>query len=108
MWYIIPNFYGLHYGENLMKTQTKIAKLQMHENLHKMWMKTKCEENFYTNFHFLRRAIKVLNKCLTLLISYMHFIPFKMAVKFLKPASNFPNVDDPNAFPKYNKPLIPT
>ena len=32
---IIPNFLVLHFGENLMKIQTKIAKLQMPENLHK-------------------------------------------------------------------------
>ena len=29
-WYILV----LHFGENFMKIQTKIAKLQMHENLH--------------------------------------------------------------------------
>ena len=31
---IIPNFLVLHFGENFMKIRTKIAKLQMHENLH--------------------------------------------------------------------------
>ena len=36
--YIIPNFLVL---QNFMKIRTKIPKLQMHENLHKMWMKTK-------------------------------------------------------------------
>ena len=35
MVYIIPNFLVLHFGENFMKIRTKIAKLQMHENLHK-------------------------------------------------------------------------
>ena len=65
--YIIPNFLVLHFGENFMKIQTKIPKLQMHENLHKnvlswkfakkMWMKTcfhshSCfHSHFYTNFH---------------------------------------------------------
>ena len=34
--YIIPNFLVLHFGEIIMKIRTKIAKLQMHENLHKM------------------------------------------------------------------------
>ena len=34
MVHIIPNFLVLHFGENLMKIQTKIAKLQMHEKLH--------------------------------------------------------------------------
>ena len=33
--YIIPNFLVLHVGENFMKIQTKIPKLQMHEILHK-------------------------------------------------------------------------
>ena len=32
---IIPNLLVLHYDENYMKNQTKIANLQMHENLHK-------------------------------------------------------------------------
>ena len=49
MVYIIPNFLGLHFGENFMKilTNIHIAKLQMHENLHKnvnenmfLWMAT--------------------------------------------------------------------
>ena len=35
MVYIIPNFLVLQFGENFMKIGTKIAKLQMHENLHK-------------------------------------------------------------------------
>ena len=35
MVFIIPNFLVLQFGENFMKIQTKIAKLQMHENLHK-------------------------------------------------------------------------
>ena len=32
---IIPNFLVLQFGEHFMKIRTKIAKLQMHENLHK-------------------------------------------------------------------------
>ena len=35
MMYIIPHFLVLQFGENFMKIRTKIAKLQMHENLHK-------------------------------------------------------------------------
>ena len=35
MVYIIPNFLVLHFGESFMKIRTKIAKLQIHENLHK-------------------------------------------------------------------------
>ena len=33
--HIIPYFIVLHFGENFLKIQTKLAKLQMHENLHK-------------------------------------------------------------------------
>ena len=35
MVYIILNFLVLQFEENSMKIRTKIAKLQMHENLHK-------------------------------------------------------------------------
>ena len=34
MMHIIPNFLVLRFGDNFMKIGTKIAKLQMHENLH--------------------------------------------------------------------------
>ena len=35
MMYMIPNFLVLHFGENFMIIRTKMAKLQMHENLYK-------------------------------------------------------------------------
>ena len=35
MMYIIPNFLVLHFGGHFMKIRAKIAKLQIHENLHK-------------------------------------------------------------------------
>ena len=35
MAFIIPNFLVLHQGENFMRILTKIAKLPLHENLHK-------------------------------------------------------------------------
>ena len=35
MVYSILNFLVLHFGENFMKIRTKIAKLQMHENVYK-------------------------------------------------------------------------
>ena len=47
MVYIILNFLVLHFGENFKKIWTKIAKLQMHENLHK----NVNEPQFYANFH---------------------------------------------------------
>ena len=34
MVYIIPNFLVLYFGENFMKIQTNIPKLQMQANLH--------------------------------------------------------------------------
>ena len=34
MKYIIPNFFVSDFGENFMKIQTKITKVQIHENLH--------------------------------------------------------------------------
>ena len=35
MVYTIPNFLVLLFGENFVKIQTKIARLQIHEHLHK-------------------------------------------------------------------------
>ena len=35
MVYIIPNFLLLHFGEDFMKIQSKILKLQMHKKLYK-------------------------------------------------------------------------
>ena len=49
MVYIIPNFLVLNFCENLIKIQTKIAKLQMHKNLHK-----NVNENMYS-FTFLSK-----------------------------------------------------
>ena len=49
--YIIPNFLVLHFGENFMKIRTKIAKLQMHENLHKNVNENMFHSHFYENFH---------------------------------------------------------
>ena len=59
MAYIIPNFLVLNFGENFIKIQTKIAKLQIHENCIKMWMKTCFHSHFYANFHeFYERQSK--------------------------------------------------
>ena len=33
--YIIPKFLVLHFGENFIKSDKKITKLQMHKKLHK-------------------------------------------------------------------------
>ena len=51
MVYIIPNFLVLHFGENFMKIRTKIAKLQMHENLHKNVNENMFSFTFYAHFH---------------------------------------------------------
>ena len=42
---VIPNFFVLHFGENFIKIGTKIAKVQMHDNLHK-----NVNENIVPNF----------------------------------------------------------
>ena len=80
MVYIIPNFIVLHFGENFMKIRTKIAKLQMHENVHK-----NVRENMFL-FTFLCKFswVFMMGICysFTLLISYMVFNLFKMAVQF--------------------------
>ena len=34
VYYIVPNFLVLHFGEKFVKILTKVPKLQMHENLH--------------------------------------------------------------------------
>ena len=51
MVYIIPNFFVLHFGEAFMKIRTKIAKLQMHENLNKNVNENMFDSHFYANFH---------------------------------------------------------
>ena len=55
MVYIIPNFF-LHFGENFMEIQTKIAKLQMHENLLK-----NVNENMFS-FTFVCKFSRVFMK----------------------------------------------
>ena len=62
MVYVIPNFLVLHFGENFMKVWTKIAKLQMHENLHKNVNENMFSFTFLCDLHeFLWRAIKPTN-----------------------------------------------
>ena len=80
MVHIIPNFLGLHFGENFMKIWTKIAKLQMHENLPK-----NVNENMFS-FTVLCKFSCVLwraNKATNMLQLYAaNFNPFKMAVQY--------------------------
>ena len=57
-----------------MKIHTKIAKLQMHDNLHKNVNENAFHSHFYANFHqFYEVQLKQL-------ISYMLFNQFKIAV----------------------------
>ena len=83
MVYIIPNFLVLHFGENFMKIRTKIEKLKMHENLHKT-----VNENMscFVFIHIFMQIFMSFHEGIcysfTLLISYMVFNPFKMAVQF--------------------------
>ena len=74
---ILPNFLGLHFGENFMKIQTKTPKLQVHENL----FKNVNENTFFV--HIFMEILKQQICCsFTLLISYMVFDPFQMAFQF--------------------------
>ena len=55
MVYIILNFLILHFGENFMKIRTKIAKLQMHENLLKI-----VNENMFSFYEGQLKATNML------------------------------------------------
>ena len=52
MVYIIPNFLVLHFGENFMKSQSKIAKLQLHERVHKNTTKNMFSFTFLCKINF--------------------------------------------------------
>ena len=96
MVYIIPNFLVLHFGENFMKIQSKISKLQMHENLHEHVNENRFSFTFLCNFHeFLCWAIKATNM-LQLYTARYGFNQFRMAFQFFS-ASDFPKFG-PNAF----------
>ena len=109
--YIITNFLVLHFGENIMKIRTKIPKLQMHKKLpinvnEKGFIHI--FKQFFMNFYGgqLKQQTCYCNS-FTLLISYMGFNLFKMAVQFFQTASSFPNFEGPNAFfPDLKRPLV--
>ena len=86
MVYIISDFLVLHFSENFMEIWSKIQKLQMHENLHKNVNENMFSYTFLCNFSwiFMLGNFKKQQKCysFTLLISFMVFNPFKMAVQF--------------------------
>ena len=75
MVHIIPNFLYLHFGENFMKIQTKILKIQMHENLHI----NVNNQSYYGGQ--LKQQIQHVCYSFTLLF-FMGFNLFKMAVQF--------------------------
>ena len=82
--YTIPIFLPLvlYFGENFMKIRRKIPKRQMNENLHKNVKHF--HSHFYATFHefFYGGQLKQqICYSFTLLISYMFFNPFKMAVQ---------------------------
>ena len=80
-----------------MKIRTKIAKRQIHENLHKMWMKTRF--TFLCKFSWvLWRAIKATNM---LQLYTADFNLFKMY-------HFFPNFDGSNAFSHIQQAKMPT
>ena len=80
MVYIIPNFLVLHIGDNFMKIRTKIAKLQVHENLHKNVNENMFHSHFCSTFHELLIKGYMLQLCTA---NFLYgFNPFKMAVQF--------------------------
>ena len=82
MVYIISHFLVLHFGENFMKIGTKIAKLQMHENLHKNVNETCCfHSHFYVNFHEFYEGQLKQQMHYTVIFLYA-FNPFKIPVQF--------------------------
>ena len=77
MVYIIPNFLVLQFGVNFIKIRAKIAKLQIHENLHKNVNENMFLFTFLNKCSFvLWRAIKAAN------MSQLNFNLFKFGVKF--------------------------
>ena len=87
---IISNFLVLHFGENFLKIRTKIAKLQIHENLHKKVNENMFSFTFLLKFSWvLWRAIKVTN------MLQLYTANFNL---LLKMATIFPNFDGPNVF----------
>ena len=74
----------LRFGENFMKIQTKMAKLQMHDSLHK----TVNEKVFLI---FMQIFMSFYEWQLKQLISHMLLNPFKMVIQLFKIAPNFPN-----------------
>ena len=88
MVFIIPNFTILQFGENFMKIRTEIAKLQMHEFC------IKCQGKYVFIHIFMQIFISFYDGQLKqqicysfmLLISFMVFNPFKIAIQFFKSA----------------------
>ena len=62
MVYIIPDLLVIHFAENFMKIQTKIAKLQMHEILHKNVNENKFSFTFLYIFLSFYEATNMLQR----------------------------------------------
>ena len=78
----IPNILVQHFGENFMKIQTKIAKLQMHENLHKNVNENMFSFTFLYKFSFKGQ--------LEQLIPYIHvFLNSLKLLGFFRPRQVF-------------------
>ena len=71
MVHIIPNFIVLHFGVNFMKIQTKIAKLQIHEILHK-----NVNENMFSCTFLYKNLHKNVNKNMFSCTFYANFHEF--------------------------------
>ena len=79
--YIIPKCLVLHFGENFMEIGTKTAEVQVLENLH-----INVNENMFSLMFmslYERQLKQQTCYSFTLLISFMVFNPFQMAVQFV-------------------------
>ena len=100
---INSNFLVLHFGENFMKIWTKIAKLQMYENLQKkMWMKTCFHSHFYAFCpRFYKEQLKQqICYSFILLISHMVFNHLEWHSSSFRLHQIFPNLMVQMHFPQ--------
>ena len=78
---IIANFLVLYFGENFIKTRTKLPKLQMHVNVNENMFFIHIFMQIFMSFYDGQLKQQIYYS-FTLLISYMVFNTFKMVVQF--------------------------
>ena len=92
MVYIIPHFFlVLHFGENFLKIRTKIAKIQIHENLHKNLNENMFSFTFLCIFHEFDECQSKQQICYSFILLISIYFDGS-------PISILPNFDGPNAF----------